>query len=250
MIVTSPSSFRANALFSALALCFLLQPLSLYAQTTTTIVGNERYIEVFGDGEMLITPDEVVLQLGVETIRTDLDDARRENDKRVSAVLNLLRSSNIDERYIQTDHVRVEPLYTYKGDRDRALRGFNVRKDMTVTLRDLSQLETLTAGLLKAGTTNIYNYTLRSTEFRKHRDEARLLAIRAAREKAEQAAGALGQKIGPPLRIIEIPLQDVHNPMVVNTSVAQEGSMHNSIQTFAHGRITITSRVKIAFALQ
>lgn len=226
----------------------LLPTMPVHAQSV--MVGNERFIEVIGDGEVLAVPDEVVLQLGVETIRTDLDDARRENDKRVAAILSLLKSSGIDEKYIQTDHVRVEPLYTYKGDRDRALRGYNLRKDMTVTLRDLSKMEELTAALLKAGTTNIYNYTLRSTQFRAQRDEARLMAIRAAREKAEAAAGALGQKVGQPLRIIEVPLADVYSPRAMNVSVEQASDGASAAPTFAHGRVTISARVKIAFALQ
>jgi uncharacterized protein len=238
----------------SLPLLFVLllgaQPGALHAQMAT-IVGNDRYIEVIGDGEMLVAPDEVVLQLGVETIRTDLDDARRENDKRVAAVLSLLKSSGIDEKHIQTDHVRVEPLYTYKGDRDRALRGFNIRKDMTVTLRDLTKMETITTDLLKAGTTNIYNYTLRSTQVRAQRDEARLMAIKAAREKAEAAAAALGQKIGPPLRITEVPLMDVYSTRTANVSTEMQGSVGDGMaQTFAHGRVTISARVKIAFALQ
>lgn len=237
-----------------LVLFYLVLPgqITTLGAQTATIVGNERFIEVIGDGEMLVAPDEVVLQLGVETIRTDLDDARRENDKRVAAVLSLLKSSGIEDKFVQTDHVRVEPLYTYKGDRDRALRGYNIRKDMTVTLRDLTQMETITAALLKAGTTNIYNYTLRSTQIRAQRDEARLMAIRAAREKAEAAANALGQKIGQPLRIIEIPLQDVYSPRVANASAEHmQGNVGDgAAQTFAHGRVTISARVKIAFALQ
>jgi uncharacterized protein YggE len=191
-----------------------------------------------------------VLQLGVETIRTDLDDARRENDKRVAAVLSLLKSSGIDEKYIQTDHVHVEPLYTYKGDRDRALRGYNLRKNMTVTLKDISRMEEMVAALLKAGTTNIYNYTLRSTQHRAQRDEARLMAIRAAKEKADAAANALGQKVGQPLRITEVPLMDVYSPRAMNVSVEQSSDGVGSAQTFAHGRVTVNARVKIAFALQ
>jgi uncharacterized protein len=237
--------------FGIVILLFAFAP-DLTSAQTSVMVGNERFIEVIGDGEMLVAPDEVVLQLGVETIRTDLDDARRENDKRVAAVLSLLKSSGIDEKYIQTDHVRVEPLYTYKGDRDRALRGFNLRKDLTVTVRDLTQLESLTAALLKAGTTNIYNYTLRSTQFRAQRDEARLMAIKAAKEKAEAAANALGQKVGQPLRITEIPLMDVYSPRVANMSAETQGSVGDgaAAPTFAHGRVTISARVKIAFALQ
>lgn len=249
-ILTIAMSIKALLTFAALALTTISLPQIAFAQTST-IVGNERFIEVYGDGEMLVIPDEAVLHFGVETIRTSLDDARRENDRRVAAVLQLISNSGIEDRYIQTDHVYVEPLYTYKGDRDRAIRGYNVRKNMTVTLRDVSRLEAFTSELLKAGTTNIHNYTLRSSTHRAHRDEARLSAIRAAREKAEASAAALGQKLGQPLRVVEIPLQDMYTPVMANTSMAQEARADaGSAPTFALGRVTISSRVKIAFALQ
>jgi len=43
----------------------------------------------------------------------------------------------------------------------------------------------------------------RTTELRKHRDEARALAIKAAQEKAAALAGELGQTIGQPITISE-----------------------------------------------
>jgi uncharacterized protein YggE len=223
----------------------LLQPVSsneLRAQSNA----NDRLVEVTGDGEVLVAPNAVLFELGVETLKPELDASRRENDKRVSAVLDLLRSSGIDDKYIQTDFVQVEPEYIYKDDEEPVFRGYTVTKSIMVTLHDLTKLETLIASLLQSGITNIRDYSLRTTEFRKYRDEARLLALKAAREKAEAAANALGQKIGRPIRITELP--DVDVPFSSNLSAGYEALI--SGQTFAHGRIGIHARVQVSFALE
>lgn len=46
-------------------------------------------------------------------------------------------------------------------------------------------------------------FEYRTTELRKHRDEARKKALRAAREKAEMLAGELGARVGKPRTISE-----------------------------------------------
>jgi len=72
-----------------------------------------------------------------------------------------------------------------------------------ITLRDLSKFEELLSQSLTAGVNYVQGIEFRTTELRKHRDQARTLAIQAAKEKATALAGELGQKIGEPQTIQE-----------------------------------------------
>jgi uncharacterized protein YggE len=56
---------------------------------------------------------------------------------------------------------------------------------------------------LKNGANRIYGFEYRTSELRKHRDEARQMAIKAARDKAQDLSGALGCRIGKPRTINE-----------------------------------------------
>ncbi len=68
-------------------------------------------------------------------------------------------------------------------------------KGIQVTLRDVARFEGLLTAALGAGTNQIYGVEFSTSELRKHRDEARALAVKAAIEKANDLASAAGLKV-------------------------------------------------------
>src|SRR5262249_58226568 len=76
---------------------------------------------------------------------------------------------------------------------------------MTITVRDISKLDALVESLVKAGGNRIDSIQYETSELRKYRDQARDLAVKAAREKAQALAAALGQQIGRAQSIEEVP---------------------------------------------
>ena len=78
-----------------------------------------------------------------------------------------------------------------------------MQKTLVVTLRDAKIFEPLLTALLQAGATHVHDVQFQTTELRRHRDEARAMAVRAAREKAAALARELGQQVGDPQNINE-----------------------------------------------
>lgn len=163
---------------------------------------SQRTISVSGDAEVRVVPDEVILALGVETSNVDLEAAKAENDRLAGATIAVVKEHGVEDKHIQTGHISIEPRYEYEYER-RNFLGYFVRKSVVVTLRDLDEFEPLLSDVLSAGTNYVHGVDFRTTQLRKHRDQARELALIAAKEKAEDMAGALGQKIGQPLTIDE-----------------------------------------------
>jgi len=162
---------------------------------------TDRTITVEGQAEMRVVPDEVLLTLGVETDDMDIGAAREQNDRRVAAIVAAAATSGITGDYIRTDYLDIEPRY--KDWPRSVFLGYFVRRSLVITLRDLTRFEVLLSSALTAGANYVHGVEFRTTELRKHRDDARVRAVRAAREKAEMMAGALGQQIGTPTRIQE-----------------------------------------------
>jgi uncharacterized protein YggE len=161
--------------------------------------GQPRLITVTGDADVRVVPDEVILTLGVETWDKNMDIAKRQNDEIVTKVLALATDHGIAPEHIQTDYISIEPRYRNDGYYEqRDFIGFFVHKTVVLTLRDLSSFEAVLSGALNAGVNYVHGIEFRTTELRKHRDEARALAIQAAQEKATALAGELGQKVGNP----------------------------------------------------
>jgi len=151
-------------------------------------------ISVSGSAEVKVAPDEIYLRLGVETRDEALEVAKKQNDERVSRALAFLKSKGIADKDVQTDFINIEP--TYSDYSSRRVEVFVVRKSIEVRLTDIKGFEAILTGLLNSGVNNVHGMELRTSQLRKHRDAARAMAIRAAREKADALAAELGVKRG------------------------------------------------------
>ena len=218
-------------------------------------------ITVTGDAEMRVVPDEVILTLGVETWDKDLSKAKRENDERVKAVLELAKNYGVESKYIQTDYISIEPHYQDSYRREDFI-GYFVRKTIVITLKDINKFEDLLTSALEAGVNYVHGIQFRTTELRQHRDEARALAIKAAQEKANALAGALDQRVGKPHTIQEdqVGWWSWYNAWwgspwsggLATQNVIQEvgGESFISEGGLAPGQITVNARVTVTFELE
>jgi uncharacterized protein YggE len=222
--------------------------------------GNPGTVTVTGDAEIRVVPDEVVLTLGVETWDKNLDIAKRQNDEIVKRVLALAAEYDIPPEHVQTEYINIEPRYRDGYYEQRDFIGYFVRKTVVITLRDLDRFEGLLTDALEAGVNYVQGIQFRTTELRQHKDEARALAIQAAREKAEALAGELDQAIGAPTSIVE-QQSGWWSPYSSWWGGYWSGSMaQNVIQeigsnaaggdgTLSPGQINVNARVTVTFEL-
>jgi uncharacterized protein YggE len=239
----------------------LILTLSVVAWTSSDPVPQEpRLITVTGDAEVRVVPDEVILTLGVETWDKNLEVAKGQNDKIVAKVLALATDHGIAAEHVQTDYVSIEPRYRNGYYEDRDFIGFFVHKNIVLTLRDLTRFEDLLASALGAGVNYVHGIQFRTTELRKHRDEARALAIHAAQEKATALAGELDQQVGDPHTILEEQSNwfSGYNAwwgsrfgagMAQNVIQEMSGSALAGESSVAPGQISVNARVSVTFEL-
>jgi uncharacterized protein YggE len=221
---------------------------------------ENRLITVTGDAEVRVPPDEVILTFGIETWDKNLATAKRQNDARTSKVLALSKRFKIEPKHVQTDHISIDPSYESYYDHS-AISGYTVRKTVVFILRDTNKFEDLLGAALEAGANYVHGVEFRTTEMRKHRDEARALAIRAAREKAIELAQELGQSVGEPQSINE----EYSNwwywynswwgsrwsgGMAQNVIQNVGGEYSEADGSIALGQIKVNARVRVSFALK
>jgi uncharacterized protein len=227
-----------------------------------------RTISVSGEAEIRVTPDEAVVLLGIETRNKDLNAARSENDKHVQDILRSIKSLGIEAKYIQTDYLDVNPTNEYEDDRgysssDRDKKKiiyYVMRKNISVTVKDLTKLEDVVTNALKLGANYIDNVQFRTTQLRKHKDDARVQAIRAAKEKATLLAKELGQSVGKPETINE--QTEYYTPYGYNyrgradyrsqnviQNVGGSGGGGDVAETFSIGTVSVKASVSVVFHL-
>ena len=207
-----------------------------------------RLITVTGTSEISLPPDEVILNLGVVSRDKDLATAKAQHDTRVKKVIADARGAGVESKDIQTNALRMTAEYS--EEKLPRFLGYEVTQSVEVTLKDLSKYESLTSKLLEDGVNRIDSVDFEIAETRKYKDEARLKAIRAAREKATAMAAELGQSIAKPWTIIENNANS--NYLVANgyTYFGNTGSRAEEESTVAPGEVTIRASVNVSFELQ
>lgn len=211
-----------------------------------------RLVTVTGEAEILVVPDEVVFDVTVQTFNRDLRLAKSQTDERLKSLIALARRHGVAERDIQTDHVNIGPRYRGNDDA-RTLLGYAVRKDLTFTLRDVARAEGLLSEVLESGVTRVNSVGFRTSQMRKHRDEARAQAMRAARAKAAALASEIGQSIGKAHSIEEEAVAPRPSGTLANFSSnaigIADGDAAGSEGTLALGQIKVIARVTVRFEL-
>jgi len=170
---------------------------------TTASAQNQQpppQINVSGSAEVKVAPDEVYIGAGVEIRNAQLDVAIHQNDERVASALAFLKSACVPGKDVQTDCVQVQPDYG-AGDSQVEPSFYQVRKSIGIKLDSVTNLEVVLSGLMSHGANVLDNVDLRTTELRKYRDQARAMAIKAAKEKAVALCAELEVKCGKPLTI-------------------------------------------------
>lgn len=218
-------------------------------------------INVSGSAEIKVAPDEIDLRVGVETRSEKLEDTKADNDGRVSKTLAFLKTSGVEDKNVQTDFISIEPDYNTNTSRTKPVV-YIVRKSIEVKLTKTDGFEGILTGLLNNGVTNVHGIEFHTSQLRKHRDEARALAIRAAREKADAMASELGVKRG---KVYSINANDGGGwwgasggywggrgggGMYQNTVQNMGGTSDESDGTLSVGQISVSASVNAAFLIE
>ena len=243
----------------SLSVILLCLAFSCYAQE----IDKLPMITVSGTAEVQIPPDEAVCSIDVTKTNKDLQTAKRLNDESVGKILELTRRFSISPQNVQTTQIAVDMKYEsirdpktriYSDDGDeigkRVFKGYEVSKTVTVRLTDISRFEEFFAEVLQTGVSSVNNVRFETSKLREHKDRAREMAMKAAREKATAMAAAVGQNIGRAIKITEgIGGGQPYANYAANNSTVSTGVFTESLVTFAPGAIKIEAQVTVSFQL-
>jgi uncharacterized protein YggE len=217
---------------------------------SSAIDNAQNTIEVWGISEIYVAPDEAVINLGIKVWNEDMDEARQIFYEKSNNLSNLLKKYSIEDKYVKTDNIMIEPTYKkfekmyYEGD---IVNGYRFSKRISVTIKDISQVENILSEIIYSGATNLYGVDYGVSEHRKHADNARKQAITAAKEKAELLAGEIGQKVGKAIKINE-PNYDI--PWGRQSNVLQMGSQTETVSDIQPGMVRVSASVNVIFELK
>ena len=224
------------------------------AQAQETRDHRQSQITVNGEAVVYAVPDRIIINFGIETWDFDIAIAKKKNNDIMKKAFAAIKECGVPEKEIQTDTLSIEPRYKNDYQRKNFL-GYFVQNSMVVTLSAPGKVEELVTRLLQAGIETIGGIEFQTTEFKKYREQARELALKAAREKAEKMAAVFGQAIGAPTQISEgyggwwswRPGRQAMTQNVIQEAPEGGGETPGTI---ALGKISIRANVSVTFELK
>jgi uncharacterized protein YggE len=208
-----------------------------------------RTVSTSGQAVIHVVPDEAVIYFTVLTFDHDLDKATQANSESCRTLVAALKQMGIDDKSINTDRLNVQLKYS-DWQNPGTFVGFSIQRSYMINLKDIKQFEKLVETALKNGANQIGGFEFRTSELRKYREQARSMAIQAAREKAVALARELDCKILKPRTITESPDRDYGRSGNANYQAQSEGPGSESGDIMPPGQIEIRASIDVTFDME
>jgi hypothetical protein len=203
-------------------------------------------INVSGEGKVKVAPDQASISISIETKGSKANDVKQQNDKKMDAILKFIKNSNIAKEDYQTQRVSLNPNYDY----EKKKYSYIATQTLQILLKDLSKYDVLMEGLVDQGINRIDNVEFKSSKMKELQSDARKLAVKDAKAKAEDFVSVLGQKVGKALLISDNSQSYVSQPRMyaMKSSMVMDESIPK--ETLAIGEIEIMANVSVSFILE
>lgn len=203
-------------------------------------------ISVTGEGEIKVVPDQAVITATVETKGNVAKEVKKQNDQQIELVLKLIKKMNLAPTDYITQRVSLNPQYDYEKKKTT----YNATQTIEILVRDLSKYDPLMEGLVDQGVNRIDNVVFQSSNLSKYQSEARKMAMKDAKSKAEDYVGVLGQKVGKAMVIADNSQSYNPQPVYARLMKTEMSDMVSPRETLAAGEIKITANVSVSFLLE
>ena len=203
-------------------------------------------INVNGEGKVKVAPDQVCISATVETKGNNAKDVKKQNDEKMDAVLKFIKKMNIPTADFKTKQVALNPQYDY----EKKKTSYNAIQTVEIVVKDLTKYDELMEGLVQQGINRIDKVSFESSKLAQYQSEARKLAMKDAKVKAEEYVSVLGQKVGKAFTISDNSQVYHPQPMYAAMRMKEADSMGASNETLAIGEIEITANVSVSFVLE
>ncbi|HET7370816.1 MAG TPA: SIMPL domain-containing protein [Gammaproteobacteria bacterium] len=207
---------------------------------------HQPHISVSGHGIVRVVPDMLTVRLSVDKLGQDIAAAKQYVDRHTAEAIEVARRLGIDQRDITSTQIYISPRYRYHQD-ERQLVGYDVRRQVTLTLRNLDQYEPLLEGLVKAGVNGIDGVATRYSDPAALRDRAFAEAVDDARAKATRLAQAFHAGLGQVYSIVEQSSPEPR-PMMMQARAGFAAGAESS--AFEPGTIDVEARIQVVFLLK
>lgn len=212
-----------------------------FGQITST--NGVKKIEVTGQAEMEIIPDEIYLRItlkeyknGTKTVSINTLEAE---------LVKAVKKMNLEE-----DALRVENIYGYNWDWKKKKTGdFLASKSFKLKLNDVKKVNDLVNSLDNEGLNNLNISELNHSKIEEHKMNLKIEALKNAKVKAGKLLAAIDEELGSALEIQEI--EYINAPSYARNQMMMSAKMDGNYESnLEFKNIMIKAEVKAVFEIK
>lgn len=163
-------------------------------------------------------------------------------------VRDALRACSVPDAEVRSSEITLQTQYRHVAGASEFI-GHRATVEITVSLTDLTKLESVLVGSVGAGADQVRSVQFKTLRLRELRAQARRAAAEAARAKATLYADALGVKLGKVLHV-----EDVDPTMMArreHSHVVDQGPPDDEVGVGVYdpGTIAVSGTVVVSFAI-
>ena len=214
-----------------LALALSLPGVAVAHADQPTIAASNTLLTLTADGRSARVPDMAVFNAGVTSQGKTAGEAMSANAADMNRVIAALKKAGIADKDVQTSSINLNPLYGQPvvGPNGQVMQeprivGYQANNTVTVRSRDIKGFGKVLDALVSAGANQISGPAFQLSDPSSATDEARMMAIKAARTRAELYAKAAGLRVVRIVSITEGGGYSPPQPMYAKAMQADSGS--------------------------
>ncbi len=218
---------------------------------TTPVSGPSGYsgITVQGTGVIILKPDVVQLNVGVQLKAPTVSEAQAQSAATSAKITEALKSNGIKPEDIKTVNYSINPDYTYAPNQPAKLIGYQITNSLQVTIRDITKAGAIIDAASTAGANQINGINFMAENNTEALKQARAAAVADAKAKADQLGAAGSVTVGSVVNIVEVAQNSGPQPIVyaADSRVAQATAPVTQVEG---GQLKVVVNVQVTYAIK
>jgi len=247
--------------FGFLSLFLLAETISVVNGLGRSGVPATDTISVQGDGRATLPPDVARISFTVQNTKVTVADAQDATTKQANAAIDFVKEQSIADKDVKTLSYNISPEYMYPNPcppgamcpayRDTPkITGYQVSETVQVTVRDLTKVGDLLAGLGKLNVQNLNGPAFALDDSTAGYDAARADAIIKAKAQAKLLANQLGVRLGKIVNFSESSGNYAYPTMAYGMGAGVASSKDISEPNVPTGENTYNASVSITYEIR
>ena len=228
--------------------CAALTVFSAMAFSLPAFAGEKQQpqISVYGSAVSEVLADQVFWAISIRSEGKKVSELANTHAERIKKVLAYLQNQKIKKEHIQTQQMNLSENWNYNSGK-RIKEGYVANTQIRFRSDDLKQYAELWSGLAELEGISIEGTHFDTSKRISIQNETRNLALKAAKQKAQNMAAALDVKIGKAILIEEL---DMHEDVRMQPMMMESKMMGASDAIVAPGQLEVRMQVRVIFAFE